>query len=281
MNTDIRIDIGFWTHPKTGKLIRVLGLDGVRSLQILWIWTASNRPDGYLKNMSADDIEYSADWRGATGDFFKAIEGDWLDKDDDGDGFKLHNWKKRNPWVAECDERSGAARLSRLCRKNPKKGRELRGLGIKTITRDEYYLYEKDTTVQRPYNECSTIDPQQRTTPVPDPVPDPEPKERVFRNTVDKKRPRALKVFTKPDIDEIRAYCLERKNNVDPNLWLDHYISNDWKVGKNAMKDWKAAVRTWEKSSFRDTQKKGAVNYQQKCAKELLCGGETNEIATA
>jgi hypothetical protein len=50
----------------------------------------------------------------------------------------------------------------------------------------------------------------------------------------------------KPTLNEVRAYCEERKNHVDPQKWFDHYCSNGWKVGRNPMKDWKAAVRTWE-----------------------------------
>jgi len=52
--------------------------------------------------------------------------------------------------------------------------------------------------------------------------------------------------FRKPELEEIATYCQERQNTVDPRRFLDHYESNGWKVGKNPMKDWKAAVRTWE-----------------------------------
>ena len=55
--------------------------------------------------------------------------------------------------------------------------------------------------------------------------------------------------FQKPTIDEVRAYCKERNNGVDSDRWFNYYEANGWKVGKNAMKDWKAAVRTWEKNS--------------------------------
>lgn len=54
------------------------------------------------------------------------------------------------------------------------------------------------------------------------------------------------KQFLKPTFDEVRNYCAERKNQVDPERWYDYYVSNGWKVGKNPMKDWKAAIRTWE-----------------------------------
>ena len=53
--------------------------------------------------------------------------------------------------------------------------------------------------------------------------------------------------FTPPTVDEVRDYCLERNNGIDPEAFVDFYTSKGWKVGKNPMKDWKAAVRTWEK----------------------------------
>ena len=54
------------------------------------------------------------------------------------------------------------------------------------------------------------------------------------------------KRFTPPTVDEVREYCEERGNRVDPQRFVDYYSSNGWMVGKNKMKDWKAAVRTWE-----------------------------------
>lgn len=61
--------------------------------------------------------------------------------------------------------------------------------------------------------------------------------------------------FAKPTVVEVRTYCQERKNNVDPERFVDYYESNGWKVGKNSMKDWKATVRTWEKNGYSTTQK--------------------------
>ena len=51
--------------------------------------------------------------------------------------------------------------------------------------------------------------------------------------------------FHKPNLLEIRAYCSEHNYNVNPETFFNYYESNGWKVGKNPMKDWKAAVRTW------------------------------------
>lgn len=61
---------------------------------------------------------------------------------------------------------------------------------------------------------------------------------------------RARATFSKPTIEEVRAYCQERRNRVDVDKWFAHYESNGWRVGKNPMKDWRAAVRTWERSDF-------------------------------
>ena len=54
------------------------------------------------------------------------------------------------------------------------------------------------------------------------------------------------RAFTPPTLEEITSYCLERKNKVNPERFIDFYASKGWMVGKNKMKDWKAAVRTWE-----------------------------------
>lgn len=54
--------------------------------------------------------------------------------------------------------------------------------------------------------------------------------------------------FEIPSIEDIKAYCKERANGINPEHFLDYYQSNGWKVGRNPMKDWQAAIRTWEKN---------------------------------
>lgn len=53
--------------------------------------------------------------------------------------------------------------------------------------------------------------------------------------------------FTPPALEEVKAYCSERGNRIDPQTFIDFYESKGWMIGKNKMKDWKAAVRTWER----------------------------------
>lgn len=54
-------------------------------------------------------------------------------------------------------------------------------------------------------------------------------------------------MFVPPTVDEVREYCLARKNGIDPQEFVDYYAARGWMLGKAKMKDWKAAVRTWEK----------------------------------
>ncbi len=55
--------------------------------------------------------------------------------------------------------------------------------------------------------------------------------------------------FIPPHIEEVKNYCIERKNDVDPQKWFDFYTAKNWMIGKTKMKDWKAAVRTWENNN--------------------------------
>lgn len=61
----------------------------------------------------------------------------------------------------------------------------------------------------------------------------------------DKPKPKRA-VFVKPTREEVLAYCRERQSTVSSSAFYDFYESKGWMVGKNHMKDWKAAVRTWE-----------------------------------
>ena len=72
---------------------------------------------------------------------------------------------------------------------------------------------------------------------------------RLGKNSIGKDRlgkDKTAKRFTPPTLEEVKAYCKERNNNVNAEAFVDFYTSKGWKVGKNKMTDWKACVRTWE-----------------------------------
>ena len=87
----------------------------------------------------------------------------------------------------------------------------------------------------------------------------------IDKNSIDKDskgesvRGEKAKRFYPPTIDEVKQYCEERKNNIDPMAFIDFYSSKGWMIGKNRMKDWKAAVRTWERKRKEKSQAESSV----------------------
>lgn len=69
-------------------------------------------------------------------------------------------------------------------------------------------------------------------------------KNRIVENSIDKSNR-----FIPPTLEEVKEYCKERNNNVNPERFIDFYESKGWLVGKSKMKDWKASVRTWERDT--------------------------------
>lgn len=68
-------------------------------------------------------------------------------------------------------------------------------------------------------------------------------------NSLDTEKETKRKRFTPPTVSEVSDYCKERGSNIDPEQFVDFYAAKGWKVGNQPMKDWRAAVRTWEKRS--------------------------------
>lgn len=71
-------------------------------------------------------------------------------------------------------------------------------------------------------------------------------KDSIGKESINNSKP--TKRFTPPTVEEVKAYCTERHNSVDPQTFVDFYSAKGWMVGKNHMKDWKACVRTWERN---------------------------------
>ena len=93
----------------------------------------------------------------------------------------------------------------------------------------------------------------------------------------------SVKRFTPPTAEEVQAYCNERNNGVDGQHFVDYYEARGWKIGgKQPMKDWKAAVRTWERSGYNKPQtantSTGAFQYGEAelAAIRALKRGRTN-----
>ena len=97
-------------------------------------------------------------------------------------------------------------------------------------------------------------------------------------NRVCADKPQKRTRFSPPSIAEVQAYCQERQNNVDAQRFVDYYTSNGWKVGKNAMKDWKAAVRQWERNGIDTGSKKPQRSSPDNFHNESFSMSELDEL---
>lgn len=83
--------------------------------------------------------------------------------------------------------------------------------------------------------------------PAPVPAPVPVPDNVNVIEEIDADKPPRSTAFTPPTVEEVAAYCQERKNNIDPQGFVDYYEASEWKRGNTKIKDWRACVRTWER----------------------------------
>lgn len=78
---------------------------------------------------------------------------------------------------------------------------------------------------------------------------DSEDKDRLVEDITIVGKPTNSTRFTPPSVDEVRAYCIERNNGIDPQAFVDFYAARGWKLNRGVpMKDWRASVRTWERN---------------------------------
>ena len=68
--------------------------------------------------------------------------------------------------------------------------------------------------------------------------------------------------FKKPSLDEVKNYCILRKNNIDAQAFIDFYESKGWQIGKEKMKSWKACVRTWESREKKNPKTMSKIDMQ-------------------
>ena len=91
------------------------------------------------------------------------------------------------------------------------------------------------------------------------------PQDRLGKDSVGKdSTPKGVGRFAPPTLEEVQDYCKERGNKVDASRFIDFYESKGWMIGKNHMKDWRAAVRTWEKGEVKQARRRNTLaNYKE------------------
>lgn len=108
---------------------------------------------------------------------------------------------------------------------------------------------------------------------------DHESKSKSIEIDIEKDKEIKSKRFVPPTLEEVKAYCAERGNDVDPQKWYDHYQSNGWMVGRTKMKDFRACIRTWERNSFEQPKRKEVLpDYYGKQEEEKVSEAERARV---
>lgn len=154
-------------------------------------------------------------------------------------------------FTAFCPSIQAAKNRYEACVENGKKGAEYGKLGGRPKTPDKTPKQTpKDDVLQTPDKtpKQTGYKPLTDTDTVTDTVTDTENIEIVCTSA-----PRTR--FVKPTLEEVSEYCKSRGNSIDAGRFYDYYQSNGWMVGRRGMKDWKAAVRNWERNDGATTEK--------------------------
>lgn len=110
MNTDFRIGVDFFNHPKIKRLKRRHGDTAVLCLLKLWAFTAIHRCEGRLYEMEKEDILDACEWPGDV-EYVDSLH-DFKLLDKDAHWYSIHNWKKHNSWAIGANKRSEKARVA-------------------------------------------------------------------------------------------------------------------------------------------------------------------------
>jgi hypothetical protein len=199
------------------------------NLLSLWSFVSQNRPDGDLSGLDQEDIEIACNaTSNATSIYQALLDLGFLEQDEKG-GLFVHDWEEHNGFACFAKERSKKA-------KNAAKARWARN---------------SDNTVEKKNDATSIglalLDSACSNAPSPSPSPSPSPEKDIGEKSPDDSLKKKTTRFVPPSEKDVITYCRERNKGVDPVKWLNFYQAKDWMIGKNKMKDWKAAVRTWEK----------------------------------
>jgi hypothetical protein len=252
-------------HPKTKRFARLMSISlpaAIGHLHYLWWWSLDYAQDGDLSRYTPGDIAEASYWEGDSDELLNAlIEAGFVDRNEglicihDWDVYggkllqqkvssreRMKKWRtesrsqKRDPGIShgydgdvkapDAERYGDVTRNERVTNAN--------------VTRNERVPYANVTQLEESTVENITgedITGEKRTG---------QKKETAVFTAVKKKAP----VFVVPTIFEVGEYCAERKNDIDPERFVDHYESIGWVYGKakTPMTDWKAAVRVWERN---------------------------------
>lgn len=208
----LNLDLNYFDHVKTIRLVARLG-PGSDVLPIrLWAWVGSHQPEtGYLALLEAE-LEHVCRWWGEKGAMVSAM-------------MEIGFIKKRGAIYEVNDWLDHSGHLAAFKKRAQKAARKRWGIKRKSSNATSIAKHKPKQSPSRAVHS--------RALPT--------------NNTEGAKAP-ASKVFSKPSHVEVQVYAQEIGFlKFDAEAWVDHYEANGWRVGRTPMKDWKAAVRQWKR----------------------------------
>lgn len=215
----LNLDLSYFEHPKTRRLIGILG-PGADVYPIrLWAYCARVHPsDGRMRGYTNSEISAIIS---AVGDSDKIVGAlvsvGFISQYED--GYSCHDWLAHEGHLIAFSRRGKVAAKARWKR----------------------YA----TSIAKSKTSNATSNAKKIFCNAASNAPSVPNLTKPIKNMCASKKPAH---FVPPNISEVKEYCLERKNSVDAEKWHNFYLCKGWMVGRNKMKDWKAAVRTWEGS---------------------------------
>ncbi|MES2464468.1 MAG: hypothetical protein V4671_28235 [Armatimonadota bacterium] len=267
MNTDFRLSIGLFTHPKFIKLRRKLGAEGALSYITLLSFVAQNSPEGDLGGMDAEEIAIASQYEGDPEDYIAALVAVRLldAPENPGDPYHVHDWAEHNPYAASAPSRSSKAKIAAEKRWGNAESNASNATQApeQSPKPDQAMLNDARSNAKTKSSIAKTVSsnaPSPYPSPSPDPLPDPSPlgetRDAVTESepTVSpsaptkkssEKKSRIPEDFTPPE--EALAWSTERYPGFAPSLvetlteeFRDHFIANgELKI------NWVAAWRNW------------------------------------
>lgn len=233
-------------HRKFLKLKRLLGEPTPHVLGYLdCLWHRGYQTGSALVG-DALDVEAAAEYPGDAGDFTKAAHAaGFLDLDGDGN-YLIHDLFEHAPTYA-------------------KKRMRRRGTAPKSAHADTETEKSCPRGQQNDQNEAGRHT-EPRTKNQEPRTESQEPRTKTLPSEGEEGAATVKRRFVPPTVEQVRDYCRERENTIDPERFVDFYASKGWRVGDQMMKDWKACVRTWEKSE-RSRDSPGGSNLMEQAAK--------------
>lgn len=212
----LNLDLNFFDHPKVKRLRASIGPEAEIYLIRIWAYAGRYHPDdGILRDFTALEIERLAEWRGEKRAMLQAmLKVGFIEKA--GKWHKIHDWQEHEGHLIIFKERAKLAAASRWGNRNNK-----------DIKRKKMPQAMLQAMLKRDSSNALAV-----------------------HSITEHNRREKRGAFAPPTLEQVQAYCTERGGRVNPEQWMAHYKSNGWKVGRNPMKDWKAAIEKWEHNGF-------------------------------